>query len=722
MTGQFSVSSRRNLLARGGLLLLMLAWLTSTVGVSAGFREAGGIAQDSAWKIECVDCPRRIGGMAEHSLRVDADGYPHLAYGYDHLYYAWSDGTSWYSDTVDVDDKGAFSTSLALDSSGNAHISYSGWANGNLKFAHLEAGVWTVETIDIGSGGGTTSLALDSVNQPHIAYSSSAGGLDFHGDLRYAYQEAGQWYTETVDTDANISTGTLSMGLDGAGYPHIIYYHLDSWISGSMKYAYQDAGGWHFQDFNTTVDVARYASLVIDDQGYAHVGYIDPTNSELNYAYQDASQWYTETVDVSCTLGLDPALQLAGDGSPYISYIIRVGGQHSVKMAYHDDTGWHIELIHSGKNNIGMPSIDLDADGKAYVTFNDAGAYELMVAHRETAGWQVEVVDRSGEVGQYISMALDGNNRAHIGYYDVQNQDLKYAYQDDLGWHIEMADNSGQVGRNPSLDLDANGYPHVSYYDMGNYELKYAYRDGTGWHPMDLADFGPGTGLVRSGIKIDPGGYPHIVCVANNQDNIYHFYQDSTGWQYEVVTTGTSIYISMDIDLEGHLHFSYMDGGLQYAYQDGTGWNFETVDNTSPDAGMMNSIALDINSNPRISYFGSWSQLRFAYRDGTGWHYEDVDQVGSSTPASSLALDQNGFPHIAYADLDIGEMRYAYQDAAGWHIQILDGHGAGFGSSIALDSNDSPYVAYSGQGDSQLFLATLAPLLNEFIYLPLIRR
>ena len=37
---------------------------------------------------ECVECPRYLQNMTDHSLRLDVDGNPHLAYGADHLYYA----------------------------------------------------------------------------------------------------------------------------------------------------------------------------------------------------------------------------------------------------------------------------------------------------------------------------------------------------------------------------------------------------------------------------------------------------------------------------------------------------------------------------------------------------------------------------------------------------------------------------------------------------------
>ena len=46
------------------------------------------------WIRECVDCPRSFWYMTGRSLVLDAHGRPHIAYGDDHLYYAWHDGAS----------------------------------------------------------------------------------------------------------------------------------------------------------------------------------------------------------------------------------------------------------------------------------------------------------------------------------------------------------------------------------------------------------------------------------------------------------------------------------------------------------------------------------------------------------------------------------------------------------------------------------------------------
>jgi hypothetical protein len=108
----------------------------------------GAASATMTWDIQRVDAPKWFEDMTSHSLRLDAAGHPHVAYGGDHLYYAWHDGSAWHTETVDNSPGVGGYASLALDAAGNPYISYQDDSNGDLKCAHWTGSNWAVETVD----------------------------------------------------------------------------------------------------------------------------------------------------------------------------------------------------------------------------------------------------------------------------------------------------------------------------------------------------------------------------------------------------------------------------------------------------------------------------------------------------------------------------------------------------------------------------------------------
>jgi hypothetical protein len=176
-----------------------------------------------------------------NSLALDGGGSPHISYfnrTYGDLRYARWDGGQWLIETVDSDGKTGLCTSLALDESDNPHISYYDETNGDLKYAyHVGAGGncgpsnnWQCDTVDSkGDVGLYTSLALDESGNPHISYYDDA-----NGDLKYARWDGSQWFIETADGAGDVGLYT-SLALDRGGNPHISYYDAGY---GDLKYAY----------------------------------------------------------------------------------------------------------------------------------------------------------------------------------------------------------------------------------------------------------------------------------------------------------------------------------------------------------------------------------------------------------------------------------------------------------------------------------------------------
>ena len=99
-----AIRKARNWLKFSMFCILALALIGSPVIASGHPLKGSTISSD--WEINCVDCPKGIMGMEEHSLQLTTDGHPMIAFGFDHLYLALNDGGGWQIETVDFISRG----------------------------------------------------------------------------------------------------------------------------------------------------------------------------------------------------------------------------------------------------------------------------------------------------------------------------------------------------------------------------------------------------------------------------------------------------------------------------------------------------------------------------------------------------------------------------------------------------------------------------------------
>ncbi len=355
----------------------------------------------------------------------------------------------------------------------------------------------------------------------------------------------------------------------------------------------------------------------------------------------------------------------------------------------------------------------------------------------ESLIWLRSVVEEEGAVGQYASLALTGSGSPCISYFSGNDDgSLRYACRNGSTWQAETVD-SGSLGWSTSLALDDADHPHISYYRYTT-SLKYAYYDGAEWHIETVEGYGGRFGEFND-LALDAAGHPHIAYTESgtNWQVLRYAYHDGSVWHKETVDglgdADVGSYVSLALDDDGHPHMSYQDDtnlDLRYAYYDGSVWHTETVDSEG-DTGYHTSLALDSAGHPHIAYVNGSAHVKYAHYDGSIWISETVGAAWIVGAYPSLALDGDDRPHIVYGRYlcvwdCTGRLIYNVYDGSAWQSEIVDeGTDLKFTfSSLALDGNEQPHIAYCEDTNDDLRYAfgLSRALLTYHVYLPLVMR
>jgi hypothetical protein len=164
-------------------------------------------------------------------------------------------------------------------------------------------------------------------------------------------------------------------------------------------------------------------------------------------------------------------------------------------------------------------------------------------------------------------------------------------------------------------------------------------------------------------------------------------------WAVQLVDKKVGPTASLALDYLGYPHVCYVrDGALLYAGYDGSTWRTRVIDPGL--VGDFNALRLNAANLARIAYFDSYSTaLKYAYTNGVTWKVEVVDNQGVAGWFVSLALDQQGNPHLSYYTyIPDFAVKYAYGDGLSWQIETVDADVGTLGghTSIAVDASGVP--------------------------------
>ena len=460
---------------------------------------------------------------------------------------------------------------------------------------------------------------------------------------------------------------------------------------------------------DTTGDVGRFTSLVLDAAGNPVISYYDATNGDLRVVHCN---------DPSC----DPA----------------VNGPESTTSP--DTTG-----------NVGQyTSLSLDAAGNPVISYHEPNNGDLRVVHCNDPNCDpvangpesATIADAVGYVGRDTSLALDAAGNPVISYADATDpadNDLRVLHCNDPdcdpvanGPESSTApDTVGDVGRDSSLVLDAAGNPVVSHYDMTNGDLRVVRCNDP---RCDAAVNGPESGTSpdtaddvgqHTSLALDAAGNPVISHqdVTNRDLRVVHCNDpncDPAVNGPEVLTSpdtsrDVGYYTSLVLDAAGNPVISHRDansGELRVVHCEHTTCvPDEGVHSaeTLGDVGYDTSLALDDRGFPVISHHDNTSSdLRVVHCNDTHCLGGDesvttpdpMGEVGEVGEDTSLVLDAAGNPVISHYDATNGDLRLVHcndPNCAGDDesaVSVDTGGDVGRDSSLALDASGYPVISY----------------------------
>lgn len=311
---------------------------------------------------------------------------------------------------------GTFGSSLAIDSIGNIHTTYTYGTDKKIYYSYYDT-AWHTEIINMGNYVLFPSITLDSNNVPTIFFYL----LDITwGVQRLTRTGPNTWTGDEISLYATTPSDSLSIGqtvsvaTDTANNHHACFY---DWNNGDLHYYKTGLGD---TAIDTTGNVGRWCSLAIDSHNNPHISYYDDTNMDLKYARYDGTSWILTSIDTANDVG--------GASS------ITIDSNNNIAIAYRRFTDGTLRYItnRSGSwvaTTIITPIIGVQTDISLYLDSNDApwiisrnnNTGNITLSRNITGSW--ENINLSTDIFPYDSTGVTMSERSlSLGIYNKSKQ------------------------------------------------------------------------------------------------------------------------------------------------------------------------------------------------------------------------------------------------------------------------------------------------------------
>ncbi len=290
-------------------------------------------------------------------------------------------------------------------------------------------------------------------------------------------------------------------------------------------------------------DVGRGCSIIVDYRGFARVAYLDVDASTLkvaresDYTSTNGYYWMVRTLVNDVTITSAPEIAIYSNGSIAIAY--RDANSGGLDLMRHTGSWWrHTELVEAGAAEDMV--LNIDVNDVLHLSFVDTINERVAVISLDGDDRTFSVVDEGEGIGQPLGHHLDATTRAQL-VYGIENGTGLRIVRDLTGRDdgrispdpllvLETSESTGfGTGANANGDYNADGYSDLIYgepganNDSGAVHIHYGSVNGYGTIP-DLtltgahegARFGASLAMVGDA---DGNGYDDILVGAPGQNN-----------------------------------------------------------------------------------------------------------------------------------------------------------------------------------------------------------
>ena len=331
------------------------------------------------------------------------------------------------------------------------------------------------------------------------------------------------------------------------------------------------------------------------------------------------------------------------------------------------------------------------------------------VQHSAKNSANVTISPSSGWTTGGEEITITGSGFLDMAYSNVTSDGEAYT------WTTTTANYVYYSGYDPSIGVDSNGTVHIVYSNMDSDDFWHSSYDGSTWTHMKIRDC---DSCRNADLVIDSNDNIHIAYYHSISSTGYLLYSmyDGVSWTNNWSKSGVEndqISIALDANNQPHISYSrdgYICNAALLSYYDGSSWSTVTLDDTTTYIGCDSSIAIDSNGFVHVAYRHHGNMdMKIASNISGSWQRYTVDNGARSVGYhSAMAVDSSDELHLVYASNSAGNTAY-FADGASGSAWTVSNQGTSRDTfSMYIDQFDIVHIS-EYNGDSNLGYSMVAP-------------